>query len=43
MGFLVAVGERLIKREVGQRKTTERRLMIVSSVDADSAVKNIMP
>ena len=41
MGLFVAVAERLVKREVRQRKATQRRLVVIAGVDADGAVKDI--
>lgn len=39
----VAVSKGLIEGKVRQRKTRQRRLQIVSSIDADGAFENINP
>src|SRR6185436_2614540 len=41
MRFLVAVRKGLVEREVGQRKTAQRRLQVVAGIDADGAVRNV--
>ncbi len=41
MGRSLAVGERLIEREVGQRQARQRRVQVVAGVDADGTVENI--
>ena len=41
MGLFAAVSKRLVKREVRQRETTQRRALVVASVDSDRTVKDV--
>src|SRR5687768_3098144 len=41
MGLFAAVGEGLIKREVRQRKATQRGAVVIAGVDSDRTVEDV--
>ena len=41
VGLFVAVREGLIETEIGQRETTQRRLMVVTGVETHGTVRDV--